>query len=182
MTSSNGNIFRVTGHLCGEFNGHRWIPGQRPVTRSFDVFFDLRLNNRLSKQSWGWWFETLSRPLWRNRNGIHYIVKLDHTRCYHSVLALRKQFYIYLSVKIHQLQILIFHVVRLVKKGASAVELSFFICIIYSFTVIRSQFVVVAKASVACYSHKEILAYTIFLCFESQAHCSLRLQLDTLQI
>ena len=41
------------------------FPAQRPVTRSFDVFFDLRLNERLSKQSWGWWFETLSRPLWR---------------------------------------------------------------------------------------------------------------------
>ena len=41
---------------------------QRPVTRRFDVFFDLRLNKRLSKQSWGWWFETLSRPLWRHRN------------------------------------------------------------------------------------------------------------------
>ena len=26
MTSSNGNIFRVTGHLCGEFPGLRWIP------------------------------------------------------------------------------------------------------------------------------------------------------------
>ena len=26
MTSSNGNIFRVTGHLCEEFTGHRWIP------------------------------------------------------------------------------------------------------------------------------------------------------------
>ena len=26
MTSSNGNIFRFTGHLCGEFTGHRWIP------------------------------------------------------------------------------------------------------------------------------------------------------------
>ena len=39
MTSSNGNIFRVTGHLCGEFTGPRWIPAQRPVTRSFDVFF-----------------------------------------------------------------------------------------------------------------------------------------------
>ena len=31
---------------------------QRPVTRSFDVFFHLCLNERLSKQSWGWWFET----------------------------------------------------------------------------------------------------------------------------
>ena len=26
MTSSNGNIFRVTGHLCGEFTGPLWIP------------------------------------------------------------------------------------------------------------------------------------------------------------
>ena len=26
MTSSNGNIFHVTGHLCGEFTGTRWIP------------------------------------------------------------------------------------------------------------------------------------------------------------
>ena len=39
------------------------FPAQRPVTRSFDIFFDLRLNKRLSKQSWGWWFGTLSRPL-----------------------------------------------------------------------------------------------------------------------
>ena len=29
------------------------FPSQRPVTRCFDVFFDLRLNKRLSKQSWG---------------------------------------------------------------------------------------------------------------------------------
>ena len=44
------------------------FPAQRPETRSFDVFFDLRLNKRLSKQAWGWWFETLSRPLWRQCN------------------------------------------------------------------------------------------------------------------
>ena len=30
MTSSNGNIFRVTGHLCGEFTGPRWIPYTKP--------------------------------------------------------------------------------------------------------------------------------------------------------
>ena len=35
------------------------FPAQRPVTRSFDVFFDLHLNKRLRKQSWGWWFEML---------------------------------------------------------------------------------------------------------------------------
>ena len=41
---------------------------ERPVTRSFDVLFDLRLNKRLSKQWWGWWFETPSYSLWRHRN------------------------------------------------------------------------------------------------------------------
>ena len=69
MTSSNGNIFYVTSHLCGEFTGVPGeFPAQRPVTRGFDVFFDLRMNKRLSKQSWGWWFETLSHPLWRRCN------------------------------------------------------------------------------------------------------------------
>ena len=66
MTSSNGNIFRVTGPLCGDFTGDRWIPLTRPVTRSFDIFFDLHLKKLLSKQSWGWWLETPSRLLWRH--------------------------------------------------------------------------------------------------------------------
>ena len=35
--------------VSGEF------PTQRPVTRSFGVFFDLHPNMRLSKQWWGWW-------------------------------------------------------------------------------------------------------------------------------
>ena len=42
------------------------FPIQRPVTQSFDVFFILRPNKRLSKQWWGWWFETPS--LWRHYN------------------------------------------------------------------------------------------------------------------
>ena len=42
------------------------FPAQRPVTRSFGVFFDLRLNKRLSKQLLVWWFDTPSRPLWRH--------------------------------------------------------------------------------------------------------------------
>ena len=49
------------------------ICAQRPETRSFDVFFDLRLNKRLSKQSWGWWFGTLSCPLWRHCNDIAFV-------------------------------------------------------------------------------------------------------------
>ena len=48
--------------VTGEF------PSQMPVTRSFGVFFDLRLNERLSKQSRRRWFETLWRSLWRHCN------------------------------------------------------------------------------------------------------------------
>ena len=48
--------------VTGEF------PTQRPVTRSFDILFDLHLHKRMSKQSWGWWFETPSCPLWRHGN------------------------------------------------------------------------------------------------------------------
>ena len=48
--------------VTGEF------PTQRLAMRSFDVFFDLRLNKLLSKQLWGWWFEMLSCSLWRHCN------------------------------------------------------------------------------------------------------------------
>ena len=57
----------------GEFSA------QRPVTRSIHVFFDLRLNKSLSKQSWGWWFETLSHPLWRRCNAKGETRKHPHT-------------------------------------------------------------------------------------------------------
>ena len=55
--------------VTGEF------PAQKPVTRSFDVFFDLHLNKPLAKQSWGWWFEKPPGSLWRHCNvhgHIHY--------------------------------------------------------------------------------------------------------------
>ena len=41
MTSSNGNIFHVTGPVWGESTGLRRIPLKRAVTQIFDVFFDL---------------------------------------------------------------------------------------------------------------------------------------------
>ena len=69
MTSSNGNISALLAIYAGNSPVTGESPSQRPVTRGFDVFFDLRLNKRLSKQLWGWWFETLSRPLWRHCNG-----------------------------------------------------------------------------------------------------------------
>ena len=80
MTSSNGNIYRVTGHLCGEFTGPGEFPAQRPVARSFDVFFDLCLNKRLCKQWWGWWFETISRPLWCHCNTGSSLSYIVHSR------------------------------------------------------------------------------------------------------
>ena len=46
MTSSNGNILRVTGLCAGKSPVPGEFPAQRPVTRSFDVFFDLRVNKR----------------------------------------------------------------------------------------------------------------------------------------
>ena len=46
--------------VIGEF------PLQKPVTRSFHIFFDQDMNDRLSEQSWSWWLEAPSRPLWRH--------------------------------------------------------------------------------------------------------------------
>ena len=59
--------------VTGEF------PAQRPVIGSFDVFFDLRLNKPLSKQSWGWWFETPLRPWWRHCNAF---INVKLHQCY----------------------------------------------------------------------------------------------------
>ena len=57
------------------------FPTQRPATRSFDVFFDLHLIKRSSKHSRGWWFETLSPPLWRHRYDNRITPKLDFAQC-----------------------------------------------------------------------------------------------------
>ena len=62
--------------VIGEF------PSQRPVMRSFDVLFDICLNKRLSKQSWGWRFETASYPLWRHCN-----VMVLYRRVVHAYFA-----------------------------------------------------------------------------------------------
>ena len=71
MTSSNGNIFRITGPLCvrGIYRSPVNSPHtERPVTRSCDLFFNLRLNNRLSKQSRRRWSETPTRSFWCHCN------------------------------------------------------------------------------------------------------------------
>ena len=71
--------------VAGEFTA------ERPVTRSFDIFFDLCLNKCLSKQSWGWRFKTPSCPLWRHRNAYSKIslwnVKLSSKLTHHGELC-----------------------------------------------------------------------------------------------
>ena len=75
MTSTNGGMFRVNGFCAGNSPvtaGNSPVTGEfpshRPVTRSLAVFFDLRLNKWLSKQSRRRWFETPSLWLWRHCN------------------------------------------------------------------------------------------------------------------
>ena len=65
MTSSNGNIFRLTGNLCGEFTGHRWVPHTKARDAEPWCFLWSAPEKRLSKQSWGWWFETPLHPVTR---------------------------------------------------------------------------------------------------------------------
>ena len=99
MTSSNGNIFCVTCPLCGEFTGHWWIP----LTKVSDVelwcFFHLRLNKRLKKHSWGWWFEMLSCSLWYTVNAdICYRQSQDQTP-FHIFWHLKCYIFLYIIDK-----------------------------------------------------------------------------------
>ena len=101
MTSSNGNIFRVTGPLNSPVTGE--FPSQRPMTRSFDVLFDLRLNKRLTKQSWGWWCETPSRSLWRYCNDTFYAEGWEHTACVWLVWCCT------LGLSLHKVSVIWYH-------------------------------------------------------------------------
>ena len=86
MTSSHGNIFRVTGPLCGEFTGQRWIPRTKASNAEL-WFFYLHQNKRLNKQPWGWWFKTPSRPLWRHYNvSCHFLSHIS--KCVYSRILL----------------------------------------------------------------------------------------------
>ena len=73
MTSSNEIFFALLAICAGNQPAPGEFPAQRPVTLSLDIFFDLRLNKPLSKQSWGYWFETQPTPLWRHCNAKYLI-------------------------------------------------------------------------------------------------------------
>ena len=78
MTSSNGNISALLALCAGNSPVTGEFPTQSPVTRSFDIFLDLRLYKLLSKQWWGWWFETPLCSLWRhcNDNKVTYVIRM----------------------------------------------------------------------------------------------------------
>ena len=81
IPSSNRNIFRVTGLGAGNSPANGEFPSQKPVTRSFDIFFDLRLNKRLIKQSRRRWLETPSSSLWRHWNGARSCFNINMLSC-----------------------------------------------------------------------------------------------------
>ena len=60
-----------------ELTGPRWIPRAKVSDAELWCFFVMRLDKRLCKQSGGWWFETLSRPLWRHSNGNEHLYEWD---------------------------------------------------------------------------------------------------------
>ena len=75
MTSSNGNIYLVTGPLCGEFVGHRWITSQKPVKGALMFSVPNRLLNKKPRR---WWFETPSHSVWRHCNDRWWYVRTIH--------------------------------------------------------------------------------------------------------
>ena len=80
--------------ICaGNSPGTGEFPAQMPVTRSFGVFFDHRLNERLSKHSWGWWFETPSCPLWRHCNVEVTRVLSKYRHLWHSMCKILRSKY-----------------------------------------------------------------------------------------
>ena len=68
MTSSNENIFRVIGPLCGDFTGCQWIPFTKVSDAELWCFLWLRLNKLLSKHSGRRWFEMQWRSIWCHCN------------------------------------------------------------------------------------------------------------------
>ena len=82
--------------VIGEF------PAQRPVTRSFDVIFDLSLNKRLSKQSWGWWFETPSRPLLSRHCNAYAIILVELTSLLYTTPAIKRPWKSIIIVQIYK--------------------------------------------------------------------------------
>ena len=89
--------------VTGEF------PSQRPVTRSFGIFGHMRLNKRLSKQSWGWWFETPSRSLWHCNVGFRRLFQMCATRrlSWHQLLLTFPSYYLPYRIRVCQSEVVL---------------------------------------------------------------------------
>ena len=82
MTSSNGNFFRITGLLWGEFTGYRWIPHTK--ASNVELWFVLwsAPEHTVEKKCWRRWFKTPLRTLWRHCN-----VPINSSGCFHIPLC-----------------------------------------------------------------------------------------------
>ena len=88
MTPSDGNILTSLAFCERNPPVTGGFPSQRPVTQSFDVFFDVRQNKRRSKQSRYWWFETPWHSLWRHCNGWNFLFHVQFfQRSIHTIVA-----------------------------------------------------------------------------------------------
>ena len=76
MTSSNGNIFRVTDPLCGEFTGHRWIPLTKASDAELGCFLWSALEQTVKQAIWDavalimtslWWLSCHAAFMWRSK-------------------------------------------------------------------------------------------------------------------
>ena len=92
------------------------FPAQRPVTRSVDVFFDLRLNKRLSKQSRGWWSATPPRSLWRQCNDASrdkiYPIRITVATHYGDINPYKNICWLWLIIWVIRLHLLIWYLPR----------------------------------------------------------------------
>ena len=68
------HLTRYWPFVRGKFTGQRWVPHTKASDAERWCFLWSAQKKRLSKQSWGWWFETPSRPLWRHCYAITTIV------------------------------------------------------------------------------------------------------------
>ena len=68
VTSSNENIFRVTGSFLEESTGHRWIPLTKASDAKILGFLWSALEQTVDQTIETRWFETPSRSLWRHFN------------------------------------------------------------------------------------------------------------------
>ena len=106
------------------------FPAQRPVTWSFDVFFDLCLNKRLRKQSWGWWFESLAHPLWRHCNVRDWNLRISKSKLTKKITILHKRGFD-ISYKMTLLLLNLFYAAFLCKYLTVAVVFTLTVCMLF---------------------------------------------------